>query len=428
MRFATVWLGQTISHLGSSLTGFALGVWVYQVNDSVTEFALILLSNTLPVILAAPWAGSLSDRFDRRKVMLLSDLAAGVCTLALLSLFALGNLALWHIYLINACNALARACQWPAYAASIPQLVPREQLTRANGLLQLSYGISQLVAPLAGGALLGVLPMSNIFFVDLGTFVIAVVTLGLVRFPRALVESEERTPLRSGLSAGWHALRSRRGLLALTLLVVFSNFTAGSIEVLVTPLVLSFASPVKLGILMAIGGLGMVGGSLALGLWGGSRRLVGVILISEGVGACSMILAGVSPTFVVLAVAAFVYFATLPIGTGSHHSLIQHAVEPALHGRLFALLNASASLALILGFLSAGPLADYVFEPLMMPDGGLAATLGFIFGTGPGRGIGLLFVLMGALVLLTVVSMALLPSVRRMSSEKMAVPDVDTAL
>lgn len=421
-RFASVWLGQTASQLGSSLTGFALGVWVYQTSGSVTQYALVLLSNTLPAVLGAPWTGALGDRFDRRTVMLASDALAGACTLGLMLLFALGRLDLWHIYLANACNALARACQWPAYAASVPQLVPASALPRANGMIQLSNGIAQLVAPLLGGILIGVLPMANIFLIDLGTFALAVLTLALVRFPRPAAAAT-RDAARVGLSglaslaSAWRSLYGHKGLFALTLLVVLANFTAGSVEVLVTPLVLSIASPTGLGLLMTIGGLGMLGGSLGMSLWGGSRRLARTFLLSELVAACAMILGGIRPDFVLLAVAALIYFATLPVTSSCHHSLLQRDIDPSRHARVFALLHASASLALMLGYLGAGPLADHVFEPLMAAGGALASSAGAVIGVGPGRGIGLLFIVMGLLALLATAATALLPATARLDDQ-----------
>lgn len=416
-RFAAVWLGQTASQLGSGLTGFALGVWVYQANGSVTDYALVLLSNTLPAVLGAPWAGMLSDRFDRRTVMLISDAVAGISTLVLMLLFGMGQLALWHIYLANACNALARACQWPAYAASIPQLVPAEKLPRANGMLQLSHGISQIIAPLLGGILLSVLPMAGIFLIDLGTFAIAVLTLGFVRFPPVTAAAAARDTLRGGIRVAWRALRRHHGLFALTFLVIFNNFAAGSVEVLVTPLVLSFASPTELGIILTIGGLGMLVGSLGLAMWGSPRHLVRILLICEGINACALVIAGMRADLVILGAAALIYFAALPIGTGCHHSLIQRDIEPALHGRSFALLNASTSLALMLGYLGAGPLADHVFEPMMAHGGHLASSVGALIGTGEGRGIGALFILVGLCGLLAVGATALVPGVRRLASK-----------
>jgi MFS transporter, DHA3 family, macrolide efflux protein len=415
-RFASVWLGQTASQLGSGMTGFALGVWVYQRSGSVTQFAIALLANTLPVVLSAPWAGALADRFSRRKVMLASDTVAGLCTAVLMLLLTLGQLQLWQIYLATACNALARSCQWPAYSASIPQLVPAQNLTRANGLLQLSQGISQLAAPLLGGLMISRLPIASVFLVDLCTFAIAVITLASVRFPARIGASKPSEAWYRGSGDAWRAWRTHKGLYTLTLLIVLGNFTAGSVEVLVTPLVLSFTTPAALGVLMTIGGLGMVGGSVGLGIWGGARRLVVPLLISEAIAGCAMILAGARPDFIILAVASLLFFGASPVSAGCHHSLLQRELDPAIHGRVFAILNAATSVALMLGYVGTGPLVDHFFEPMMAADGFLASSLGSVIGVGKGRGAGLVFVLMGSASLLAVGITALRASVRRVDS------------
>lgn len=422
-RFAILWLGQSVSQLGSAMTGFALGVWVYQRSGSVTQFALTLLSNTLPAVLGAAWAGALTERHDRRKIMLAADSAAGVCTAALMLLLSSGGLQLWHIYLANACNALARTCQWPAYAASVPRLVPAEKLARASGLLQLSQGVAQLAAPLLGGLLLVRYPLSTVFLADLASFGVAVLSLAMVRFPDETRELAPGAPVVRSSAAAWRALARRPGVLALTGLVVFGNFTAGSVEVLVTPLVLSFASTVELGTLMTIGGLGMIAGSVGLSLWGATRRLVAPLLVAEAVASAALILAGVRPTFAVLAAAAALFFGATPIGTGCHHALLQRELEPLWHGRVFALLGAAASTALMLGYALAGPLADHVFEPLMAHGGALASSAGVLLGTGAGRGIGLLFVLMGLASVLATIATWLRPAVRGLDAGAPRVDD-----
>lgn len=420
-RFAILWLGQSVSQLGSAMTGFALGVWVYQRSGSVTQFALTLLSNTLPAVLGAAWAGGLTERHDRRKIMLAADSVAGVCTAALMVLLSSGGLQLWHIYLANACNALARTCQWPAYAASVPRLVPAEKLARASGLLQLSQGMAQLAAPLLGGLLLARYPLATVFLADLASFGVAVLTLAMVRFPDASQAAASPAQERNS-AAAWRALAQRPGVLALTGLVVLGNFTAGSVEVLVTPLVLSFSSTVELGTLMTIGGLGMIAGSVGLSLWGATGRLVLPLLLAEAVAGAALILAGVRPSFAVLAGAALLFFGATPIGTGCHHALLQRELEPHWHGRVFALLGATASAALMAGYALAGPLADHVFEPLMAPAGALATSAGALLGTGDGRGIGLLFVVMGLLSLGATLATWLRPAVRQLDGGRKPKP------
>ncbi|RPI34759.1 MAG: MFS transporter, partial [Chloroflexota bacterium] len=120
--FTLVWAGQLVSLFGSGLTGFALGLWVYQQTGSVTQYALIALSAVLPRILVSPLAGVLADRWDRRRAMILSDCGAGLTTLAIALLFLSSRLEVWHIYLATGAGAAFGAIQWPAYTASISQL------------------------------------------------------------------------------------------------------------------------------------------------------------------------------------------------------------------------------------------------------------------------------------------------------------------
>ena len=145
--FTIIWLGQLVSLTGSGLTGFALGVWVFQRTGSVTQFALIALFTILPGLPLSPIAGALVDRWSRRWVMMLSDAGSGISTLAIALLFVTGKLEIWHIYVATAASSACSAFQWPAYAASVAMLVPKRQLGRANGMVQVSQAVSQAGSP-----------------------------------------------------------------------------------------------------------------------------------------------------------------------------------------------------------------------------------------------------------------------------------------
>jgi DHA3 family macrolide efflux protein-like MFS transporter len=144
--FMIVWLGQLISLVGSGLSSFALGLWVYQRSGSVTQFALIALCAVLPRIVLAPLAGALVDRWDRRMVMILSDAGASLSTLILALLLLAGQLAVWQVYLAVALSAGCAAFQEPAYAAALTQLVPRDGFGRANGMVQLAQAAADIAA------------------------------------------------------------------------------------------------------------------------------------------------------------------------------------------------------------------------------------------------------------------------------------------
>jgi len=121
--FLVIWFGQLISTLGSGLTGFALGVWIYTETGSTTLFAINLLAFALPNLLVSPFAGVLVDRWDRRKVMILSDTGAGLSTVAVSVLYFTGGLQVWHVFLLTAINSGFNAFQWPAYSA-VTSLLP----------------------------------------------------------------------------------------------------------------------------------------------------------------------------------------------------------------------------------------------------------------------------------------------------------------
>ncbi|MEG3972229.1 MULTISPECIES: MFS transporter [unclassified Microcoleus] len=183
--FLIVWFGQLISLIGSSLTSFALGVWVYQRTGSVTQFSLILLSAMLPSILISPVAGALVDRWNRRWCMILSDSGAGITTVAMALLLATGNLEIWHIYLAVSLSSVCKAFQLPAYTASTSLLVPKEHLPRASGMVQSGEACAQLISPLLAGFLLGIVQLEGVILIDFATFLFALTTLLFVRFPDA---------------------------------------------------------------------------------------------------------------------------------------------------------------------------------------------------------------------------------------------------
>ena len=186
--FILVAIGQIVSVTGSSLTGFALGAWVYQETRSTTLFSLILLFTVLPSLLFAPLAGALVDRWDRRRVMIAADSGAALCTGFLMLLIHFERLDIWHIYLIMGLNSLFRALQVPAYTASVSLLVPKNQLGRANGIMQLEATSSYLLSPILAGWLLEQVGIVNVMVIDLATFLFAVVIVLAVHIPSPVCE------------------------------------------------------------------------------------------------------------------------------------------------------------------------------------------------------------------------------------------------
>ncbi len=418
--FIIIWFGQLISMLGSGLTGFALSVYIYQETGSATQLGLSLLSATLPSLLISPLAGVLVDRWDRRWVMLLSDTGAGLSTLAIWLLLRDGHLAVWHIYLANSANSVVGAFQRPAHMASTTLLVPKRQYGRAAGLTQLGAAVSQIVSPLLAGFLIGRVGIQGVILVDFATYLVAALSLLLVRIPRPAVsgaaEGRSGTVLREA-GYGLAYLRRRPGLMGLLVLFSFCNFTLGLYSVLFTPLVLSFSTADALGGVLSAGGFGMLAGSLVMSGWGGTRRKVDSLMGALVLVGAFLGLAGLRPDPFLVGVAAFGFFFLVPIANGSSQAIWLAKVAPEVQGRVFATRAMMAMVANPLAYLLAGPLVDRLFGPLMATGGALRDSVGVVIGAGPGRGIGLLFITVGLLMSLATVVAYLHPRVRLLEQE-----------
>ena len=422
--FLLIWSWQVISLIGSGLTGFALGVWVFMRTGSVTQFALISVFTSLPGIVFSPIAGALVDRWDRRKAMLLSDLGAGACTLSIVLLLAFDQLETWHIYLIMAISSTFSAFQWPAYSAATSLLVPKEQYGRASGIVQMGEAVAQIAAPVTAVALVGTIGLQGIIFIDQATMLYAIATLLFIRIPappKTTPETGERRSLLREASFGWKYITARHGLLALLLLFTISNFTTSMVQVLFTPLILGFSTPAVLGMMVSIGGAGLLGGSLLMSVWGGPKHRIYGILVCEVVVALVLFGLGFPLPVAAMAPLIFIGFFSLPVTNGCSQAIWMSKTAPDIQGRVFATRRMIAWSTMPLSYLLAGPLADRVFVPLLVEGGPLAPSLGRIIGVGPARGVGLLFMVLGIISLLgTLVALAY-PRLRKVELE---LPDV----
>jgi hypothetical protein len=404
-RFVVIWSGQVVSLFGSGLTAFALGVWVFQQTGSVTLYTWAALAATAPATRAAPLAGALVDRYDRRRMMMLADAGAALATAALAALLVAGRLGLPALYALLAASALFGSLQFPAFSAATTLLVPARHLGRASGMVELGRGAGQVVAPLAAGALIGVIGVAGVITVDLATFLVAVATLAAVRVPAPPAAAAALAPTPDGAAAapsllgearaGWRYLRGQPGLVDLLGFFAAINLALPIAYVLATPVVLGFGTPAELGGALAVGAAGALVGGAAMAVWGGPRRRILGVLGGGPVIAAGLVLAGLRPAWWLVAAGLFVAFAALPVVNGCSQVIWQTRVPPHLQGRVFAIRSMVAQATMPVGLLAAGPLAGRVFEPLLAPGGPQAPALGPLFGIGRGRGTGLLLAVAG---------------------------------
>ncbi len=418
--FILVAIGQIVSVTGSSLTGFALGAWVYQETRSTTLFAFILLFTVLPSLLFAPLAGALVDRWDRRRVMIAADSGAAVCTGLLMLLIYNGQLEIWHIYVIMGFNSLFRALQVPAYTASVSLLVPREQLGRANGIMQLEATSSYLLSPILAGWLLDRVGIVNVMLIDLATFLFAVSIVLAVRIPRPEISKKDagtRTSLWKDMAVGWQFISARAGFLGLMVLFGLGNYANLMTDTLMPPMLLELSSPTVLGSVLSTGGLGMLVGTLLMSAWGGPKKRIYGVLIFKTLAGLAIMAIGLFQSIPLIALATFFYYLPFPLVNGSDQAIWQSKVPPEVQGRVFSIRRMLARSMIPLAYLTAGPLSDQVFKPLLSADGALASSLGQLFGVGACRGMGLLIFLMGLFIVILTLATALNPRVRKMEEE-----------
>jgi MFS transporter, DHA3 family, macrolide efflux protein len=424
--FLTVWFGQLVSLTGSGLSGFALGIWVYQRTGSATQFALITLFASLPGILLSPITGTLADRWNRRYVMLFSNLGAGLVILGIALLFWANLLQVWIIYVMTTAISICTAFQVPAYEASVSLLVPKRQYGRASGMVQTAEAVGQVGAPVLAGILILLVGLPTVLLIDFATYLFGIATLLIVRFPQLNQPSSSNTAKKSVLREagdGWNYVKKQRGLLALLSFFAATNIFIGMTQVLITPLVLSFGSPAILGVIFSVAGGGLLTGSLVMSIWGGPKHRMYGIYSFAVLQALSLVLVGLRPNAILIGIAVFTLLFSGQILRGCSTTIIRGNIPQAIQGRVFGINRLIGWSTLPFAYLIAGPLADRVFGPLLISKGPLAGSVGQFIGVGAGRGIGFLLLTLGCIYVLITVIAYISPHLRRIEDElEVAIP------
>jgi DHA3 family macrolide efflux protein-like MFS transporter len=368
-RFFTIWGGQAISLFGTRLVQFALIWWLTLETGSATVLAIATLIGLLPQVLLGPFAGALVDRWKRRQVILAADTAIAMATLLLAYLFAIDAVGIGTIYGLLLVRGIGESFHWPAMSAATSLMVPKEQLTRVQGINSMLQGGLNIVSAPLGAILLSLIPIQGILMIDVVTAAFAVLPLALISIPEVSKRADqaaagEQSSFWEDFKSGLRYVRTWPGLMMLMIMAMVINFIltpAGSLmPILVTDY---FGGGVfQLGWLEAAFGFGMIAGGLALGAWGGFKKRILTSmfgLIGLGIGLAGI---GISPSgvFWLAIVSAFFAAAMLPIVNGPIHAIVQAAVEPNMQGRVFTLMGSLSAAMAPLGLLIAGPVADAI--------------------------------------------------------------------
>lgn len=426
--FSIIWFGQLVSMLGTGMTNFALSYWIYQETGEASALTWAIFAFIAPSIIFSPIAGALVDRYDRRLIMILSDLAAGLATIWILIFLLNGSLELWQIYTANVVAGIFNAFQFPAYSAAITLLLPKEQYARASGMISMADSGSQILAPVMAGALLAPVGLQGILVIDIVTFVFAISTLAVIHIPKPVVSEDGRSgdgSLWQESLFGFRYIWRRPSLLGLQSVFFCLNFMAMFGFALLVPLILERTdnSAAILATVQTVGAVGGLVGGLLLTVWGGPRKKVhGVLLGMVGASLFGETLMGIGQSLAVWLIASFCLQFFLPFINGSNQAIWQAKVAPDVQGRVFSVRRLIAQITAPLATAVAGPLADNFFTPAMSEGGALADTFGWLVGTGPGAGIALMFVISGLLGAAVALAAYAIPAIR--DAEKI-LPDYD---
>lgn len=416
-RFLIVWLGELVSCIGSGLTAFSLGVYVYQRTQTATSVALVTLCAFLPSILLSPIGGVLADRFDRRLMMILGDLGSASGLVFVLVIMLTGNIELWQIYLGVALSSVFVALLEPAYKATVTDLLTEEQFAKASGLVQIAGSSKFLLSPIIAGFLMSITDIKTILIIDIMTFAVPVLVVMFVKKELEVIHRDgESQHLLKDLRDGWNTITSNKGILLIIVIMSICTFYIGFLQTLITPLVLSFSDAKTLGIAESISAIGMLLSSLAIGIFSMTKRYANMLAIGLGFCGVAFSLIGFTTNIYFIVGATFLFFCSLPFINTSADVLVRKNIPNEKQGRVWGLIGILSQLGFVVAFSIAGFLVDHVFNPLLNEGGLLVPTVGKIIGIGQGRGIGLLFIISGVFVVILAVITSQIRSIRTLEN------------
>lgn len=378
--FAVFIASQAISLFGSSLVQYAILWYITLETNSGLMMALSIIFGFLPTFFLSPFAGVWADRFDRKNLIMLSDLGIALATLILVIVFRLGYHSVWLLFLISAIRSVGTAVQSPAVSAFLPQIVPEDKLMRANGLLASFQSAIALVSPIVSGALMSLWAIEFIFLVDVVTCILAVLILFTLKVaPHAKALEKQALSYWHDLRLGFAYIRGHR--LVRSLFVFFAFFF-----ILVSPA--AFLTPLQVArsfgedvwrltaIEVAFSG-GMLLGGLLMSVWGGFKNRMHSMILSIYLIGINQVLLGIVSWFWVYVAVMVVVGITLPIFNTPAMTLLQEKVDEAYLGRVFGVLSMISSGFMPLAILVFGPLADRIsIEWQLVVTGILLVTLG----------------------------------------------------
>lgn len=392
--FLILWITQALSTLGSSMTNFALIIWSYQEHGSALTTALLSICSYAPYVIMSIFAGALSDKWNKKITMLVSDTVAALCTVTVLVLLLTNRLEIWHLYVLNAVNGLMNTVQQPAADVTITLLTPSKHYQKVSGMRSFSSSLVTILTPVVATAMLSFLGLKAVILFDLITFAIAFLSLAcFIKIPEITGEQEQTETVLQSARSGLQYLKDNRGILDLILFLAAVNLFASIYDAAFPAMILSKTNETALGVVNTVIGIATLLGSILTSVIPEPKSRVRVI--------CNTLLISMSTENLILAltdsvplwcIGGFLGWIVIPLMNANMDVLFRMHIPVSMQGRVYSARNTFQFFTIPVGYFLGGILVDKVFEPLMAVQDS-KSILTTIFGSGKGSGAQVLFFL-----------------------------------
>lgn len=401
-KFLLLWIGELISSIGGGLTSFGLGVYVFQKTGSAAGMALVTLLGFLPTLLFTVPAGVLADRYDRRVLMMIGDGFSGLGILYIFLCMIRGGANLVQICIGVFISAIFSSLLDPSYRATITDLLSKEEFSKASGLVSLAGSARYLFSPIIAGLLLAYHDISLLLLIDVSTFFVTITTTFIVRQGIKAIQPTEKQSFLESIKEGWSAIHIEKGVFVLVLCSSLITLFLGTLQILVEPMILSFADSKVLGIIETLCASGMLASGILLGAFGIKKEYGKVLQISFFMAGIFMIGMSIFENPVCISIFGFFFFATLPFCNNCMDYLCRTNIPDALQGRAWGFIGFLSQIGYVIAYAVSGLAAD---------------GLGSLSGMGVGRGAAFMIGISGILLSLVAVTFLRLPALKELEKK-----------
>ncbi len=391
--FLMLWFSQSFSALGSSMTAYALVIWSYNQKGSALTTAMLMVCSYAPYVIFSIFAGTLSDKWNKKKTMLVCDSISAMTTVIIMILLESGNLKIPHIYIINAINGLMNTVQQPASEVAVTRLTPEKFYQKIGGFRYLSNSINLIFTPIIATAVMGVFGMKTVILFDLFTFSAAFLILLLfIKIPEVDSFKNKSEKFIASVKSGLVWLKKQRGIFNLILFLAAINLVASMYNAAFPAMMLSRegGSEKAMGVVNTVIGISTLAGSIIASAAKPPKSRVKVI--------CSCLLFSMSTENLLLALGrnvwvwslgGFLGWIAIPIMNTNLDAIMRLNIPVEIQGRIYSVRNSLQFFTIPVGYFLGGLAVDYICEPIMSSQKSNVLTA--LFGSSKGSGAALFF-------------------------------------